>query len=133
MSEAYDRDQIFVAYIKWHYGKGIKEYFGVVSNFLWFVLHFFSFKLLFRTLFSPWKRLGESYDGTFNLGAIASTLVVNTLMRFIGFVTRSAIMFIGIVSYLVVILIGFTVFIIWLFAPIVLLGCLVLAVTFFII
>ncbi len=133
MSEAYDRDQIFVAYIKWHYGKGIREFIGVVSNFLWFVSHFFSFKLLIRTLFSPWKRLGESYDGTFNLGAIASTLVVNTLMRFVGFLTRSIIIFIGFVSYLVVTLIGITVFFIWILVPIVLLGCLVLAVTFFII
>ena len=63
MSEAYEREPFFLAYVKWHYSQGLRELFGVSGNFLWFVSNFFSFKLFIKTLFAPWKRLGENYEG----------------------------------------------------------------------
>ena len=131
MSEVYERDSLIVAYAKWHYGQGLRELFGVAQNFLWFVAHFFSFKLLLRTLFSPWKRLGENYGGGFDLAAFASTLVVNTLMRVVGLVTRLIILLIGSVSYLFVFIFAFFIVLVWIFAPFILLGSAVLSITFF--
>ena len=102
MSETYENGSIFIAYVKWHYGRGLRELFGVAGNFLWFVTNFFSFKLLLKTLFSPWKRLGENYEGGFNLGAFASTFIVNGLMRTFGFITRLLVLLVGFVSYILV-------------------------------
>ena len=120
-------------YFKWHYGKGFKEAINTIKNFLWFVAHFFSFKLLFKTLFSPWKRMGESYGEGFDLGAFASAFIVNSLMRVVGFITRIIIIFVGLVTYVAVLLFGVAVLFIWMFAPVILMGCVLLAVTFIIV
>lgn len=133
MSEVYERDSIIFAYAKWHYSRGLRELFGVAHNFLWFVAHFFSFQLLLKTLFAPWKRLGENYSGGFDLAAFASTLVVNTLMRVVGFCTRVVILTIGFFSYLFVLVFSACIFVIWFLAPVIILGSAVLSVTFFMI
>jgi len=133
MSESYERDPFFLAYVKWHYSQGLRELFGVAGNFLWFILHFFSFKLLLKTLFVPWKRLGEHYEGGFDLSAFASTLVVNGLMRTVGFITRILVILVGLVSYIAVLAFSFSILVIWVMAPFILLGSVVLSATFFII
>lgn len=131
MSEAYENDSVFVAYLKWHYTKGLQELFGVSRNFLWFVVHFFSFRLLSTTLFAPWRRLGESYGVGFNLEALASTVLVNTLMRLVGFCTRIVVLTFGVFAYLFVLVLSLSIFIIWITAPLVILGSAVLSATFF--
>lgn len=133
MSETFEREPFFIALLKWHYGQGLSELLGVARNFLWFVANFFSFKLLLKTWFAPWKRLGENYEGGFNIGAFASALVVNFLMRLVGFVTKTIVMIVGLVSYLLVLIFAFFIFVIWILAPILLIGSVVLAVTFFVI
>lgn len=132
MSEAYEREPFFLAYVKWHYGQGLRELFGVAGNFLWFIIYFFSFKLLLKTLFVPWKRLGERYEGGFDLSALFSTMVVNTLMRAVGFITKIFVLAIGAISYILVFIFAFCLLAIWFLAPAILLGSLVLSATFFI-
>lgn len=132
MPDTYERDSLFIAYIKWHYGQGLRELFGVAGNFLWFVVNFFSFKLLLKTLFAPWKRLGETYGGGLDLEAFASSLIVNGLMRAVGFVTKTIVLVVGLVTYILVIIFSLFIFIIWFFAPLILLGSVILSATFFI-
>jgi hypothetical protein len=133
MSEVLEKDSLVWAYAKWHYGRGLKEFFGVPGNFLWFITNFFSFKLLLKTLFAPWKRLGEHYGGGLDFGALASTLIVNSLMRIVGFVTKTVVLAVGCVSYVVVLVFSFFIFVIWILSPFILLGSAVLAATFFIV
>ncbi len=133
MSEIYEMDSFFLAYVKWHYSQGLKELFGVTENFLWFVSNFFSFRLLFKTLFTPWKKLGENYEGGFDLTAFASTFIVNTLMRAVGLVTRSLVLLVGFISYILILIFAFFIFIIWVLAPVILIGVAILSVTFFIV
>lgn len=133
MSEALERQPFIFAYFKWHYGRGLREFFGVWSNLLWFIWNFFSFRLLLKTWFAPWKRMGEQYGSIFNFSQIASTFIVNSLMRIVGFVTKTVVLFMGLVSLLAVLLVFFLVLVIWILAPAVLLGCLALSFGFFII
>jgi|SRR3989344_2581249 len=133
MSESYENESIFFAYLKWHYGKGLRELFGVTKNFLWFITHFFSFKLLLKTLLSPWRRLGEPYNGGFDLKAFASTFIINILMRLVGFFLKAIVLLVGLFSYLFVLSFFLSVLLIWLLTPAVLIGSLILSVTFFII
>ncbi|MEK7634971.1 MAG: hypothetical protein AAB446_00890 [Patescibacteria group bacterium] len=133
MFEVYERDSFFWAYVKWHYSQGLRELFGVAHNFLWFVGHFFSFRLLFKTWFAPWKRLGENYSGGFDLKTIFSSLVVNSLMRIAGFISKTVILIVGFIAYILVSIFTLFIFIIWIFLPAILLGSFVLAVTFFLI
>jgi len=133
MSQTYDQESIFFSYLKWHYGQGLRELIGVAQNFLWFIIHFFSFKLLLFTLFSPWRRLGESYDGGFDLSVFASALVVNMLMRMVGFTIKMVVLIIGSFTYIIILSFSLGIFLIWILAPAVLIGSLILSVTFFII
>ena len=133
MSDVFGRDSIFSAYIKWHYGQGLKELFGVAGNFLWFITHFFSFKLLLKTLLAPWKRLRESYGERFDISAYASAFVVNILMRVMGFCTKVIVLGVGLISYLVVLAFSIGILMIWILAPAVLIGSAVLSATFFVI
>lgn len=133
MAETFERQPFVLAYFKWHYGKALEEFWIVAKNFLWFVTNFFSFKLLLKTLFAPWKRLGENYGGGFDIGAFASVLVVNTLMRLVGFVTKTIVLIVGLVSYILVLALTACFLTVWLLAPFVVLGSLILAVTFFVI
>lgn len=131
MSEAQERNSFFLAYLKWHYGRGLREILGVAGNFLWFTAHFFSFKLLLKTLVAPWKRLGENYNGGFDLEAFASAFIVNSLMRIVGFFTRTVVLLLGLASYILVFIFSLAIFIIWVLAPAVLLGSAILSATFF--
>lgn len=133
MSEAYESDSFFVVYLKWHYSKAVAELVSVFENFLWFISHFFSFKLLLKTLFAPWKRLGESYGGGFNLETFATTFIVNSIMRIMGFVTKTIVLTVGLLAWLIVFIFGVLFFLLWLVMPVAILGSLVLAVTFFLI
>ena len=133
MSETYEGDPFILAYVKWHYGRGLKELFKVAGNFLWFVTNFFSFKLLLKTLFAPWKRLGEHYEGGLDLSALASTLIINGIMRTVGFITKTVVLLVGLVSYILVLIFSIFIFIIWVLAPVILLGSLILSITFFVI
>ncbi|MBN2094075.1 MAG: hypothetical protein JW740_01765 [Candidatus Zambryskibacteria bacterium] len=132
MSDSYEIEPFFLAYIKWHYGRGLREFWGVTGNFLWFIKNFFSFSLLMRTLFAPWKKLGEHYEGGLKLGAFAETVLVNTLMRAFGFVTKIIVLLIGLTAYILTLIFSFFILFIWIFAPLILLGCLILSVIFFI-
>jgi hypothetical protein len=100
---------------------------------LWFISQFFSFKLLLKTLFAPWKRLGERYGGELNLGAWASSFLVNCIIRGFGFVTRSLVLLVGFASYAAVIALSSLVLLLWVFAPFILLGSLTLSALFFVV
>ncbi len=133
MSDSFRTDSVFWGYAKWHYGKGVREVVSVGGNFLLFISHFFSFGLLTRTLFAPWKRMGESYGEGFDLGRFAETFIVNSLMRAVGFVTRVIVLAIGFLLYVCVFVLCLALFLIWIFAPILLMASLILTVTFFVI
>ncbi|MBI2476032.1 MAG: hypothetical protein HYV67_02210 [Candidatus Taylorbacteria bacterium] len=80
--------QVLWFYILWHYTKAWQDIFRIIGNYLWFIGNFFSINLLLKTLLSPWRRLsikgGKGAEDSF-FGA----LLINTLMRVVGFLIRS--------------------------------------------
>jgi hypothetical protein len=109
-------------YIYWHYTQGIAELSKNLFNFIVFEFHFFSVKDLLFTLLSPFQRLKEDYgNNAIEFEKIASALIVNIIMRIIGFLVRSFILicaFICIVCSLILIPI---ILLFWLILPILLL------------
>lgn len=80
-------------YINWHYTRGISELSKNLFNFIVFEFNFFSVKDLFLTLFAPFQRLKEDYGSSaIEFEKILSALVVNIIMRIIGFIVRSFIL-----------------------------------------
>jgi hypothetical protein len=115
-------------YALWHYGRSMRSLFSTWGNFLWFTYNFFSIPLLLRTLFSPFQRIGEEYKHGLDLGAIFSTLLVNTLMRCVGAFARTIIIAMGIVFLAFVAVSGAMLFVAWVLLPCIILAFLLLGI-----
>lgn len=109
---------IFSGYLTWHYGKAFIAISVIWKNFLWFTGHFFSFLHLIKTLFSPWKRMGEEYQHKgFHPSSFFEVLIINTIMRIVGIFVRLLIIIIGLFAFLLVFLSGLVFFVFWIIAP----------------
>ena len=108
-------------YAKWHYTEGFKDLFHNWKNLIFFVLHFFSLEILFRTWFAPFGRLNEEYRKGLDPEAVFETLVANILMRMVGFVLRAIVIIIGIFVLLLTTIFGPVALILWAFAPFIIL------------
>lgn len=107
-----------VNYLWWHYTLAWRDLSLIYRNFLWFTYHFFSLSVLAQTLFAPWKRLGESYPTHFDLAATMSALLINSLMRIVGFLFRSVMLIVGVLAWLAVFILGLLAFVLWLVLPV---------------
>lgn len=106
-----------MTYLVWHYSAALAAWWRIYGNILWFLSHFFSVALLFRTLFSPWRRMAESYPGRLVPTVIAETLMVNLLMRLVGLVIRVIFLLFALVIWLGAFLLSWIVLIVWLLTP----------------
>lgn len=106
-------------YLVWHYTLALADLTAVLGNLLWYLYHFFSFSTLIRTLFSPWRRMGESYPHGFDPAGILSTFVVNMLMRLVGLLMRLIILIAGCLMMIVALVLAIIFFLIWLLLPVV--------------
>ncbi len=77
--------------------------------------------------------MGESYGEGFDLGNFASAFIVNSLMRAVGFVSRTVVLIIGFCAYLFVLGFFCGLFLVWLLAPAILMASIILSATFFVI
>ncbi|MCR4311075.1 MAG: hypothetical protein NUV54_00685 [Candidatus Taylorbacteria bacterium] len=103
-------------YIVWHYTRAWSDMRRVASNYLWFTSNFFSIDLLLRTLFSPWKRLSIS-GGRGKEDSLFGALIINTLMRFVGFGIRLFTIAVGAVALCIVFAIAVVSAVVWLLLP----------------
>ena len=117
-------------YFLWHYSESIKSFFQIWQNFLWFFYNFFSVNLLLRTLFSPWKRIQEKKASGFDPGELVSRLIMNTMMRFVGFLLRLIFIIIGIISDIIVLVAGVISLMAWIFMPVIILVLLAMGIIF---
>ncbi|NCS99352.1 hypothetical protein GW764_04165 [Candidatus Parcubacteria bacterium] len=108
---------IFPHYLAWHYTIALKDFFSIWGNIIWFLYNFFSIEVLFKTFFSPFKRLTERKKDLLDIGGFFETLLINTLMRIIGMVLRTIIIISGLVSLAVSFFIGLVSFFLWLALP----------------
>lgn len=110
---------LIIRYFLWHYTKAFVDFFHIWRDFFWFCLRFFSIPTMLRTLFSPWKRISEERSG--GIEGFFTSLVVNSIMRIIGFFMRSMLIVIGCLSLVAVFVFGVTALVIWIFAPLIIL------------
>ena len=105
-------------YLVWHYSEALADWRRIVSNFIWFFFHMFSVGLLLRTLFSPFKRMREERKkGSLAFEDWGGAIIVNLLMRLIGFLVRSMIITIGVIFIIFTILVGAVALLLWLILP----------------
>jgi len=76
-------------YIIWRYSRGLASYWRIVARFSLFFSHILAIRLLFRTIFWPWKRdLGVSRTQGFDLKEWLSRHVFNLFSRIIGLIIK---------------------------------------------
>ncbi len=109
-------------YLLWHYSTAFLDMFRIFGNIFWFLWHFFSVPDTLRTFFSPWERMGEGYKKGFDIEAVASTFVVNTLMRIVGIIMRTILLFFALVCFFVTFLVVSVSFLIWILIPFILIS-----------
>lgn len=107
-------------YLRWHYSQALIDLKNLWKNFVVFFYEFFSIPTLLLTLFSPWHRMQDSYSKQITFEGTVGTLIVNTLMRFVGAFVRFIFISLGLLMVVVTIILGFFIFAIWLILPFVL-------------
>ena len=105
-------------YLYWHYTKGIKDLMHTLKNILIFEFYFFSIDVLAKTLFAPFQKIHETYSkNMFEVENILSSLVVNIVMRIIGFFIRMFLIVTYLLATIATILATPLVFFAWLIMP----------------
>ena len=108
-------------YISWHYTLALGSIYNIWTNFMWFVLNFFSMPVLLKTLFAPWWRIHEEYQKGAGIGEYFGDKVVNLIMRIVGFCIRIVTIVIGLLALLITFLAGIAFYVVWLLMPLILL------------
>ena len=118
-----------LSYLTWHYGQAFTEIWNTTTNFIWALYHFFSVSLLFKTLFSPWRKMDVSYGKGISMDNFFGPLIVNTVMRLVGMLIRSIVIVMGLSSILIIFLLGCAAIILWPFLPLIIIFLLYKALT----
>lgn len=100
----------------WMYFIAPLQFLKIWSNFVWFLYNFFSIRLLAGTLFSKWRRIGETQRKR-GFEELFSAFVINSLMRIVGFIVRTFVIIAGLATISLSILLGVILFISWFFLP----------------
>lgn len=104
-------------YARWHYSRGFRDLFRNWIFIVSFVFSFFSISFLIKSLFAPWQRLNENYKKGFDPEAFFSTLLVNGIMRVVGFLTRFVVIILGLISTALSFFGGLLVLFLWAIFP----------------
>lgn len=112
----------FARYLVWHYTQVPSLLFKLWGNLLWYLGHAFSVRELWRSLFSPWKRIVAQRTKRWDIEDYASAVVANFISRIIGAVMRLIIIFVGRSLQLVLLLGGGLFYIAWFALPVIIAG-----------
>lgn len=111
---------LFFQWLAWQFFDMPKNILKGWKNFLKFNLNYFSIPLLFKTLFSPWRKYFWLYPRGFDLGKYLEVFLSNLISRILGAILRIFLIIIGILVEIFIIFIGIIVFLVWLILPILL-------------
>ena len=106
-------------YLVWHYSTAYNDIVHIWWNYIWFVNHLFSVPDVIKSLFAPFKRLQEEKSSFLNHPEeFFSNLLVDLIMRLVGFFLRTVIIFMALLGFTVVIITGFLFLALWTILPV---------------
>ena len=108
----------FLNYLIFRWGKGIVGYFKLVGRFMAFFYYFFAVKMLFKTLFSPWKRdsVFKETQG-FDPKEWFNRHLLNFFSRIIGFLVKTVTLLLFVILELTWFVLSLAFFPVWLISP----------------
>jgi uncharacterized membrane protein len=101
-------------YFSWHYSTALADLISFWENYLWFILNYFSIKLILRTLFKPYRHLTELTRTQDNKKELK---IVTALAGIFGSVIRVVTVVVGILTFLLAFSLGLFIFLLWLILP----------------
>ena len=107
---------MFLEFFYWWYGTGYLDTIKRVSKGVTATAQIFSVKILFTTLFSPWKRIVTESDGSLEM--ILKSIGDNAVSRAIGFFVRIIVLFTSLILTSIASVIALVVIILWPLLPI---------------
>lgn len=111
----------------WWYSDGYRDLLSRLHDTVFRIWHFFSVNLLFKTLFSPWKRI-ISYPGK-SIQAQFRALIDNLVSRLVGFFVRTIMIIAAVIVVALTVLIGAVLLIGWPLAPVIIIGLVIFGLT----
>jgi len=106
-----------MSFLVWHYREGVKFYLRRWRYWLGWVVHQFSFPLLLKTLFAPWKRMIIKEEVGFNLQKWFEKISFNLISRWIGATVRLVLLGVGVLLWFGILISGAVGFLLWLCFP----------------
>lgn len=114
--------------IQWWYTKGWKNFATNFMNKLRDAMDFFSIRLLVTNMFAPFRQISANTNSGPSFGAQISAFFDRLFSRFIGMVVRLLLLIIGIIILALQAVLGLIIIVLWPLAPVLCVGCLVLAI-----
>jgi len=122
MQIANTKNNIISLWLFWYFIEVPQEILQGWRNFFSFGLNFFSIPLLFKTLFSHWKKYYWVRGRGFDIGEYFSVLFSNLMSRFLGALVRIVLIIIGLVFEVFIFVCGAILFVGWFVLPILLIS-----------
>lgn len=97
-----ENTNLLAQYFEWHFGDQPKLILRAWQNLLRFNLNYFSTPLLFKTLFSPWKRYRMSYGRGFDLHRYTEVFIFNSMSRVLGAMVRIVVLIVGCIAEVII-------------------------------
>ncbi|MDD4409268.1 MAG: hypothetical protein PHW52_01285 [Candidatus Pacebacteria bacterium] len=119
---------IALAYFYWYYFEMTKDILRIFQGYLRYWVFFFSIKQTFRSLFSPWKMMDDPQKGNL-MAEIFETAINSLISRAIGFVMRLFLLSFFFAIEAITIVVGVSLFVIWIFMPIILIWIIIYSFT----
>ncbi len=110
-------------YLIWHYTTALVSFVRVYKNFWWFLTQFFSLPQLLPSLLAPYKKITEQRRRLFDIEGWIGYIIINSISRLIGFVTRGVIICWGITSLVGLSLFASIIYALFIIAPLLIATC----------
>ncbi len=116
---------MMILYFSWWYGYLPRRLFLAFKASVITLLDLFSVKILFKTLFSPWKRDLISTEGL-SIQEKIQIWTLNLASRFIGFLVKTFVLITFVVVFAVAIIVFAALFCLWIAFPLAIIALIIL-------
>ena len=121
-------NSLLILYFSWWYGYLPRRLFLALKASVLTLLDIFSVRVLFKTLFAPWKRDSISTDGL-SLQQKFQVWVLNMTSRFVGFMVKTFVLITFIIVFLATVIIFASLFCLWIAFPLAIIALIIIGIT----
>jgi hypothetical protein len=108
---------LIIDFLSWWYGAGFQKRLTQISRMLSKNADRFSFGLLLKSLFKPFRQIDADSGSGGGINMIFQRLISNLISRFVGFFARLVLIIVGLVTTVLQLVLGLILILYHLFLP----------------